>query len=657
MQRADDANVDFVLSAGDFCNDLAGSPELYNTFRGYVTKEGKVLPAYNVYGNHELEFGNSMETVTWTLVNDEYTDHTVVWGTADGSFRSDIGYYYFESQGFRIIGLDSEHSFNPTTGKYEHNKSGSSGAPAGNTKVGSLGPDQLSWLEAVLMDAADKKIPCIVMAHDGFGPDWCDTSPDAEAVRAIYRKANDKTAGTVLMSINGHIHTDHQGWMDGVFYLDTNTVRNTWWQQTAVAHYGDEHTFLYEEYDNAGNLIDTYEKKYNELTMGANTWFSEDAVSCNVVVSKDGTVTIDGVKSDWAFGIVPTAATTVDGVEPEITSGTYWDCARQGHVLEWITEGNEKRYACVNSQCTYVAETVQYSGVVLVLANGTVTDPATVQEAIEAAQPGSVIRLNMNNLTLEIPEGKTITVDVNGQIVNITGSGTFQGIDSTNDDFQLSSGKATIANTVTILPDVTIDSNGYRYIALKADDGSYSFHRLEMKLKDVTLRTEGAGVFYKALYNCDDVLCGQVEAYGVALSVFNMPGADFMTEAQEGNNNRYTRITTPLEKGVIATSGSVLNIMKDSNANLLNYINGNKKIYANPYITLKGGLTLVTDNKNPGKTADDASFDGISHSLFDVMRAIDGRYDRYTEEQQAVIESFYAKWKNKGLQLQLENIK
>ena len=327
MKRADDSNSAFVLSAGDFTNDAMNSPELFNAFLNYRTAEGSILPAYNIYGNHELEIGNTMEFMTPLLTNDK----TVFWGTADGSFDANIGYYCFEKEGFRIICLDTEYSFNPATGQWEHNRSGSSGWPSGNTLGGSLGPAQLAWLEAVLMDAASKDIPCIVVAHDGFsGLGWATTSPDAETVRALYAKANAANPGTVLMSINGHMHTNHQGWNDGVFYLDVNTVRNAWWQETKVSHYTDEHTYLYEEYDAEGNLVSTYECPLSELSMAQNTWFSADPLSCVVTVSADGTVTVDGAQSDWAYGIAP--SNTWEGVMCEITSGTYWDCEHYGHI-------------------------------------------------------------------------------------------------------------------------------------------------------------------------------------------------------------------------------------------------------------------------------------------------------------------------------------
>ena len=651
FQRAEDTNADFVLSAGDFSNDLAGSPELYNTFRQYTTKDGKVLPAYNVYGNHELEFGNSMDTVTWTLVNDEYTDHTVVWGTADGSLRSDIGYYYFETNGFRVIGLDSEHSYNPTTGQYEHNKASSSGPPSGNTKAGSLGPEQLSWLETVLLDAADKKIPCIVVAHDGFGPDWCDTSADAEAVRALYRKANDLTPGTVLMSINGHIHTDHQGWLDGVFYLDTNTVRNNWWQETAVDHYTDEHTFLYEEYDDAGNLVATYEKKYNELTMGAKTWFSEGPISCTVTVSRDGSICIDGLKFDWAYGVVP--QTTVDGVECEITSGDHWDCQTKGHILQPVIDGDQVHCVCTNSICGYETAVFTHNGIALEYADGSCRFPASPEEAVtlQLAQPDSVIRLLRSGLEIEIPADKTVTLDVNGMTAKVTGSGTLRGMDSANDAYALSAGAAAVADTVTVQQDVT--GNGKRYIAI-TQNGSTTFHRLHMRLQAVTLRTTQAGLYYKAVYDCDSVLAQQVDAYGVVLSIDNMPGADFRTETADKNG--YTVAAGPFVSGAVANSGSVFGIMKAGNTNQKNDTNGRTKIYANAYIMLKNQKVLMADMDNVGKTTEDVSFDGVALSLYDAMQLIDRNFQSYTPEQQTMLKNFYAQWKTKGMDWGLEKL-
>ena len=655
LKRADDSNSSFVLSAGDFTNDMKGSPELYNTYRNYVTQEGKVLPAYNVYGNHELEYGNSMETVTWTLTNDEYTDHTVVWGTADGSFDDYIGYYYFESDGFRVIGLDSEHSFNPTTQQWEHNRPGSSGAPSGNTKVGSLGPVQLAWLEDVLMDAAEKDIPCIVVAHDGFtGLNWGNTSPDSEAVRALYAKANKANPGTVLMSINGHIHTDHQGWNDGVFYLDTNTVRNNWWQDTAVDHYTDEHTFMFEEYDEAGNLIATYEKPYNTLTMGAKTWFSEDPISCTVTLSEAGIVDVEGVKSDWACGIVPTAATTVSGVECEITSGMYWNCDQYGHIEQQVITEAEHHIVCTNTQCGYESIPQSHSGMLLQLSDGTVSFPADSSSAVQEnmANDGSYIKLLKNDTVFNLAADQTACIDVNGKKTTISGSGTLQGADSANDAYKTSVGAATVADTVTIAPDAAV--NGNRYIAI-ADNGRATFHRLNMRLTTVSLRTASCGIYYKAKYECDDTLAAKVDSYGVVFSVKNMPGADFKTELAD--NNRYTTLTPDASfgDGTVATSGSIFNIMKtayDAGGDVAqsNAARGEMPIYANAYVVVSG-KTFVADTANANKKVTDEGFNkGVAYSMLDVLKLIDANWSKYVASgQDETVKAFYGAWKNKGM--------
>lgn len=164
LARADSSNSAFILSGGDITNDMKGSPELYQTYLNYVRSDGSILPAYNIYGNHELESeGNTMALVTPTLTNDA----NVVWGTADGRPAEDgsIGYYYFESSGFRIVCLDTQYSYNPNHKDgvligWEHNLPNSYGCPsaarnatrgfdegkdaAGNQYPNALGATQLS---------------------------------------------------------------------------------------------------------------------------------------------------------------------------------------------------------------------------------------------------------------------------------------------------------------------------------------------------------------------------------------------------------------------------------------------------------------------------------------------------------------------------------
>ena len=345
LKRADESNSSFVMSAGDFCNDALGSPELFNAYLNYYTEEGELLSAYNIYGNHELESANnSMEVVTPLLTNSN-----VVWGTADGTFDASVAYYYFESDGFRIVCTDNNYSWNPTGEYWEHNRTKSYGAPSGNTNTYSLGPDQLAWLETVLTDAANQGIPCIIVEHS--------TSTD---VSAIYKKVNDINPGTVLMCISGHTHTNVQELDDGVFHLVVNTTRNGEWVDGGVAHYTDEHTFMFEAYDSEGKLIDTYKKSLGSLKQGKNTWFFADPLSAVITINEYGVVTIDGYESKWAYDIVPE---NVSGsTEPRITSGTYWACDLLGHnmVYSYDDEGHWST-ECSNALCDEVIEKTAHS--------------------------------------------------------------------------------------------------------------------------------------------------------------------------------------------------------------------------------------------------------------------------------------------------------
>ncbi len=310
LDRANNANVDFIVHAGDFSNDYKGSPEL---FKAYL-ENSHDLPALGVYGNHELETsGNSMAVVTPLLTN-----ANVVWGTVDGKFNKDIGHYYYDTNGFRIVCLDTNYSFNPSTKKWEHNTA--LRAPSGNTNTFTLGDPQLLWLEQTLIDAAYKNIPCIIISHMGFSGEWYSTS-DAPTVREIFKKANSIQPGTVMMSIAGHLHTDHAEVIEGVLHLDLNTVRNGSWISGGPAHYTTEN-YDYVEYDANGNPTSTSTKLLKDLSQGKNTWFFKDPISAIVHVSSAGNITVEGQETSWLCGIEPPNNGS-GGVTPKITSASY----------------------------------------------------------------------------------------------------------------------------------------------------------------------------------------------------------------------------------------------------------------------------------------------------------------------------------------------
>ena len=303
LAHAKAENVDFILHAGDFCNDYANSPELMSKY----LQNSYGLPVYGVYGNHELEtVGNSMDVVTPLLCN-----RPVTFGASD----EPVGYWYTDIQNFRLIGLDSNYSFNPDTKAWEHNHSASYGCPAGNQKSDSLAPAQLTWLDEVLADTAKQEKKAIVIAHSSFSGIW-ESSPDSDAVRAIFAKY----PKTVLLSINGHLHTDHFAIRDDVAYFDVNTVTNGHWEKTTEFHYANDHTFPFTDYDENGNAIATEAMPINKLRQATNTWFFTDPIHAIVTVTENGHIEIEGMKTTWLYGVKPPRE--VEGVKTEIGSFT-----------------------------------------------------------------------------------------------------------------------------------------------------------------------------------------------------------------------------------------------------------------------------------------------------------------------------------------------
>lgn len=316
MARAKEENVDFVIHEGDFCNDYCRSPEIIKVYHG------SGLPVFGVYGNHELETpGNTMQVVTPCLTN---APENVIWGTSDGKIGDgSIAYYHFDRDDFRFIFIDANYSLMPDGVTYEHNREGSWTKPKENTHVESLGDAQLKWLEGLLMDAAEKGMRCIVNAHPTFSGIWQRSTCDDIKVRALYAAANAKRKGTVLLSINGHYHTNRRAVIEDVLYLDINVVRNGWWQPEKFYPYEEDltrnpkFTFDYTDYDKNGNALTTEKQPLSMISMSAQTLFFKDPLSAIVTVTSDGKVTVKGSETEWMYGIVKDSFP--DGIMPKIS--------------------------------------------------------------------------------------------------------------------------------------------------------------------------------------------------------------------------------------------------------------------------------------------------------------------------------------------------
>ena len=314
LKRAAESGSDFIIHGGDFCNDYVGSPEITNVY----LKNKYNIPAYGIYGNHELETnGNTMSVVTPLLTN---RPDSVVWGTASGKIEDGtVGYYYFDIKGFRIVCTDTNYSVNPKTKKYEHNAPASFGPPDGNFPYNCLGNKQLRWLENVLTDAAHKHINCIIMSHDSYSGVW-DSSPDCEKVRKIFKKVNGISDKTVIAAINGHYHRNCSAVKDNIYYLNINSVFNGVWRVADGQHYVDGQVFDFTKYNAVGDPIETYRRNIFELWQAKNTYFYEEPLSAIVKITRNGLIEIDGSETTWRYNVVPELSIQDMRRNPQITS-------------------------------------------------------------------------------------------------------------------------------------------------------------------------------------------------------------------------------------------------------------------------------------------------------------------------------------------------
>ncbi|MBR2406193.1 MAG: hypothetical protein IKB04_04000 [Clostridia bacterium] len=323
IDRAATSKSEFMMQLGDLTNDIIGSREIVEMYLN--NKYG--LPAYGIYGNHELEcmhHGKADQDIPETMiyVTPYLTNRAdeVHWGTPDGKPMADgsIAYYWFERSGFRFVCTDCGYSYNAERDAWEHNRN-LYPRTKGNRPTECVGAVQRRWLEEVLTDAAHKNIPCIVFSHPTFYDGWGGRAGDGDDVCAIFDRVNEIRKGTVVAVINGHLHSDHGVVHNNIIFLDINVVLNGLWMAEGEPHYTDDQTFSYMNYDLQGNYLGTEEKPINSLPNAPRTWFFKDPLSCVITATDDGTLTVDGAETEWLHGVEPQGTSKM----PRISSRTY----------------------------------------------------------------------------------------------------------------------------------------------------------------------------------------------------------------------------------------------------------------------------------------------------------------------------------------------
>lgn len=185
----DEMNIlkpDFIIQVGDFCRPYDYNRPfmtIWDSFKG---------PKYHVLGNHDVDGGFSFEQVT------------AFW-KAQGT------YYSFDRNGYHFVVLN-----------------GNEKKPDGQTKgyPRYITENQREWLAK---DLESTSLPVIVYCHQALDVDVMNGIEEATLTRLIFERANQKAGFTkVRMVFSGHHHKDFYNVINGIHYVQINSMSYYW---------------------------------------------------------------------------------------------------------------------------------------------------------------------------------------------------------------------------------------------------------------------------------------------------------------------------------------------------------------------------------------------------------------------------------------------
>ena len=227
----------------------------------------------------------------------------------------------------------------------------------------------------------------------------------------------------------------------------------------------------------------------------------------------------------------------------------------------------------------------------------------TVAEAVSKAN-GNVVKL-LKDSDEQVTAKGDLYLDLNGH--NLKGltmeSGKLYGMDSTTDDYDCTDGYGMIGNLVGQYEanyKTSVTGSIRRYLAVE-EDGIYSFHRLYLGLVYATIRPEGKGVGYKAIFAGDSKVKAELdttEAFGYTLQ---LEGSQPLSVWKSASQFKALQTVTLLVKDFDAAA------------------HGQTPLTATVQVKLNNGTVITTD--------------AYTTTLKANMETVNDTYTSYTEEQ------------------------
>lgn len=243
IEKANAKKVDMIIQLGDFCmgesknRDFMG---IWETFKG---------PKYHVLGNHDMDRNSKEEMLHF-------------WGMPNN-------YYSYDLNGVHFIVLDA--NFLYLDGKYiDYDKAN---FYVDGSLLTYIDDEQIEWFKA---DLGATPLPAIVLSHQSL---WHHQWGVKNRLRL--QEIMEASADKIICCFNGHNHIDFHRHLNGVDYIEINSMSYQWMGEK----YTNKDRFPKGFYDTYPNLhhIAAY----------------QDPLYAFATLNLQGTLTIEGVRSQW----------------------------------------------------------------------------------------------------------------------------------------------------------------------------------------------------------------------------------------------------------------------------------------------------------------------------------------------------------------------
>ena len=240
-------NTDFNIQIGDFCEPKAKNQDFLKVWNQYKG------PKYHVLGNHDMDSSTKEVTINFWDMNDKY--------------------YSFDQKGFHFVVLDA--NYLNLEGKFvDYSK--------GNFYIDSshrtwIDPMQIEWLKA---DLEQTNLPTIIFSHQGLANDAWGVK-NRTSIQKLLESINEKAGfSKVIACFNGHNHIDTYRTINGIHYIDINSLSYQWLgdKYQCFTRYSEE---LYKTHPALSKLAPYQDPLYSIITIN------------------DQQLIVEGQKSTW----------------------------------------------------------------------------------------------------------------------------------------------------------------------------------------------------------------------------------------------------------------------------------------------------------------------------------------------------------------------